>query len=95
MSHVCRKQYELDYSLLEAVVDGDETKVIHLLDAGAYIDATISDGKNAVALAAKFHNHAMVRLLLERGARIADFCNDNAAAAQRDQAVMGSLFPAS
>ena len=92
MNHACKKQYDLDCSLLEAVVDGDETKVVHLLDAGAHVDASIADGKNAVALAAKFHNHAMVRLLLKRGARVANFCNDNTASVRHDQTVMNSLF---
>lgn len=85
-------QEELDYGLIEAAADGDEVRVTTLLDAGACIDAMVDNCISAVMLAAQFHNHRVVRLLLARGARVAQLHPANNALHAQDQAFMHSLF---
>lgn len=61
---------DLEQKLITAAAEGDTKAVLELLEAGAPIDATDSDGVTAVMAATQRNEVDTVRKLIERGADI-------------------------
>lgn len=69
-------QSQKDLDMIQAAYDGDEARVKYFLEQGANVNAVDAQGYTALIYASAYGYHNIMKMLIDKGAKINEFKND-------------------